>query len=424
MGSELRVVLNSYEVVREAFVKKFEIFSSRPKPVTSYLAQRKTKGVANELYGPTWKEHRRFSMKSLRDFGVGKKSLEGKILEEARALSDTISKRQHQEFCIDQMIQGATSNVISSIVFGSRYRYGDPEFKALLSYIDEAFATSTLSLLPVVFPTLRYIPGVNSGFKRYEDVYCKINQHVQNKVKEHQEEFDPYNTRDFIDAFLLEKIKRESDKNTTFTEEQLTMVVVDLFFAGTDTTSTTLRWAVLYMILHPDIQEKVQQEIDSVIGRNQDPSMMHRAQTPYTAAVLAEVEWLATIAPLSLAHTTTEDTFLRGYYIPKGTVVEPNIWAIHHDPQIWTNPNKFDPTRFLDDTGKFVKRDELIPFSIGRRACLGEQLARMELYLFFSSLLQRFSFKLPEGASIPSVKGEFGLTHAPKSYNLVTVPRN
>ncbi|CAH1269142.1 CYP2U1 [Branchiostoma lanceolatum] len=423
-GSELRVVLNSYDVVREAFVKKFTIFSSRPKPLTSFIAQLKTKGIVSERYGPTWKDHRRFSMKSLRDFGSGKKSLEGKILEEARALVGRIAKREHQEFSIDQMIQGALSNVIASIAFGTRYEDNDPEFEALLSFIDETFSTSTLSLLPVFFPTLRYIPGVNSGLNRYDGIMSKVFKLFQDKIEDHKKDFKQDYIRDFIDAFLLEKMNREGDENTTFTEEQLAMIVADMFFAGTDTTSTTLRWALLYMILHPDIQEKVQQEIDSVIGPNNDPSMMHRSETPYTAAALAEVERLATIAPLALPHATTEETRLGGYNIPKGTIVEPNIWAIHHDPQLWPNPHEFDPTRFLDDRGKFVKREKLIPFSIGRRACLGEQLARMELYLFLTSLLQRFSFKLAEGAPIPSGKGEFGLTHAPMSYKLVAIPRN
>eukprot|EP00058_Branchiostoma_floridae_P002572 XP_002588060.1 hypothetical protein BRAFLDRAFT_59209 [Branchiostoma floridae] len=423
-GSKLRIVLNSYSVVHEAFVKKFDIFSGRPEPLTSFMAQRKAKGIVCGSYGPTLKEHRRFSMKSLRDFGVGKSSLEGKIIEEARALADKISKHEHQEFRIHRMTRAAVSNVIASIVFGFRYEYDDPEFQALLYSVSESFSISLLSLLPAIFPTLQYIPGANNGLKRYEKILMKVFKHVQEEIKEHKKDFNPDDVRDFIDAFLLEIKNRENEEDRAFIEEQLVTIVVDLFFAGFDTTSNTLQWALLYMILHPDIQEKVQQEIDSVIGRNQDPSMVHRNQTPYTAATLAEVERLATVAPLALAHTTTEETTFRGYNIPKGTIVEPNIWAIHHEPQLWPHPHKFDPTRFLDNTGKFVKRDKLIPFSIGRRACLGEQLARMELYLFFTYLLQRFSFKLPEGAPVPSAKGEFGLTHAPITYELVAVPRH
>ncbi|XP_078597942.1 cytochrome P450 2U1-like [Branchiostoma floridae x Branchiostoma japonicum] len=423
----VRVVsLGSYDVIREAFVKNAEHFSSRPRPLNPTLATYKTKGVVQEPYGTTWKEHRKFTLMSLRDFGVGKRSLEGKILEETRALSDEILKKENQGFCISNMMQVTVSNVICSIVFGSRYEYDDPKFIRLIEAIDHFFSIprSGSALLPSLIPILRYIPAVNRNFLKLREVEAYIGTHILEQIQEHEATFDPNDIRDLIDAFLLEKRRRQEDENTTFTEQQNILVVMDLFLAGTETTSTTLRWALLYMILHPDMQEKVQQEIDSVIGQSQDPSMAHRTQMPYTEATLTEVSRLASIAPLSVPHAASNDVTFRGYHIPKGTVVQANLWAVHHDPQLWPDPHRFDPARFLDDAGKFVKRDEVIPFSIGRRVCLGEQLARMELFLFFTSLLQRFSFKLPEGAPVPSEEGVFGATHSPVPFKLVAVARD
>ncbi|XP_066283597.1 cytochrome P450 2U1-like [Branchiostoma lanceolatum] len=423
-GPYLVVSLGTYDVVREAFVKNAETFSSRPRPLNPILATYKTKGVAQEPYGPTWKEHRKFMLTSLRDFGVGKRSMEGKILEETRALADEISKKENQSFCISNMMQVTVSNVICSIVFGSRYEYDDPKFIQLIEAIDHFFTTPRSALLPAFIPILRYVPVVNRSFLKVMKVQYYIGSHILEQIRDHEATFDPNDIRDVIDAFLLEKRRKQTDENSTFTEQQNILVVMDLFLAGTETTSTTLRWALLYMILHPDIQDRVRREIDSVIGQNRDPSMAHRTQMPYTEATLDEVGRLATIAPFALPHATSNDITFRGYNIPKGTVVEANIWAVHHDPQLWTDPHSFNPTRFLDDDGKIVKREEVIPFSIGRRVCLGERLARMELFLIFTSLLQRFSFELPEGAPVPSADGVFGGTHSPVPFKLVAIPRN
>ncbi|XP_066292909.1 cytochrome P450 2U1-like [Branchiostoma lanceolatum] len=426
-GPYLVVSLGSYDVIREAFVKNADTFSSRPRPMFyPILGTNKTKGVISEPYGPTWKEHRKFTLMSLRDFGVGKRSLEGKILEETRALADEISKKGNQSFCISNMMQVTVSNVICSIVFGSRYEYDDPKFMKLIEAIDRFFSTprSALLRIPTFIPILRYVPVVNQSFLKVTKGQYHIGSHILEQIREHEATFDPNDIRDFIDAFLLEKRRKQEDENSTFTELQNILVVMDLFMAGTETTSTTLRWALLYMILHPDIQDRVRQEIDSVIGQNQDPSMAHRTQMPYTEATLTEVVRLATIAPFAVPHGTSNDITFRGYNIPKGTVVEANIWQVHHDPQLWKDPHNFAPTRFLDDRGKFVKREEVISFSIGRRVCLGEQLARIELFLFFTSLLQRFSFKLPEGAPVPSEEGVFGGTHSPVPFKLVAIPRN
>ncbi|CAH1263867.1 CYP2U1 [Branchiostoma lanceolatum] len=423
-GPMMTVVLNGYAAIHEALVKNADVFSSRPPSNANATLDGKTLGIAQEPYGPKWKEHRKFAMMSLRDFGVGKRSLEGKILEEARALHEEMCKNGRNAFCISHMMQNTVSNVICSIVFGRRYEYDDKKFQDLLMAIDRVFSPTSVERLAIQFRPLRYIPGIRKGYLDFRNSQAVLINHIKERIREHRETFDENDIRDFIDAFLLESKKRQTDENTTFTELELTTVVFQLFIAGTDTTSQTLRWALLYMILHPDIQEKVQQEIDSVLGPNQEPSMVHRSQMPYTEATLTEVSRLASVAPFAVPHGTSYDTTFRGYDIPKDTMVLVNIWSVHHDPQLWPEPSKFDPTRFLDHNGKFVKRSEVIAFSTGRRICLGEQLARMELFLFFTSLLQRFTFKLPEGAPKPSEEGSFVGLHSPVPFKLIAEPRN
>ncbi|XP_071415001.1 vitamin D 25-hydroxylase isoform X2 [Pithys albifrons albifrons] len=160
---------------------------------------------------------------------------------------------------------------------------------------------------------------------------------------------------------------------------------------------------------------QVQKEIDLVMGPNKMPTLEEKCKMPYTEAVLHEVLRFCNIVPLGIFHATSKDTVVRGYSIPEGTTVITNLYSVHFDEKYWSNPEVFFPERFLDSNGQFVKKDAFIPFSLGRRHCLGEQLARMEMFLFFTSLLQRFHLHFPHGV-IPDLKPRLGMTLQPQPY--------
>lgn len=139
------------------------------------------------------------------------------------------------------------------------------------------------------------------------------------------------------------------------------------------------------------------------------------AKMPYTEAVLHEVLRFCNIVPLGIFHATSEDAVVRGYSIPKGTTVITNLYSVHFDEKYWKDPDMFYPERFLDSNGYFTKKEALIPFSLGRRHCLGEQLARMEMFLFFTSLLQQFHLHFPHEL-VPNLKPRLGMTLQPQPY--------
>ncbi|XP_030839240.1 cytochrome P450 2U1-like [Strongylocentrotus purpuratus] len=165
-------------------------------------------------------------------------------------------------------------------------------------------------------------------------------------------------------------------------------VVLDFFAAGTETTSTALSWAILYLCLYPDVQTKVQSELDTVVGRGRQPAISDRARLPYCEATLMESMRIRPVLPLSLPHTTSRSVSLGGFTIPQGNDHHPNIWAAHHDPEVWDDPDDFRPERFLEnhDSPTVKKNDSWIPFGLGRRECLGAQLAKMESFLLFRDL--------------------------------------
>ncbi|KAL5007452.1 hypothetical protein ScPMuIL_016258 [Solemya velum] len=159
-------------------------------------------------------------------------------------------------------------------------------------------------------------------------------------------------------------------------------------------------------------------EMDEVIGKDRKPSLKDRTDLPYCEATIMEVLRIANIAPTAVPQYTSQDTTLNGFHIPKSTMVFANLDSVLHDPNLWRDPHIFHPERFMKADGSLDKPDEFIPFSIGRRVCLGESLARMELFLFLTSMVQRFEFLMPDDGDLPGMDGIRGLTHSPHPYKL------
>ncbi|XP_072038456.1 cytochrome P450 2J4-like isoform X1 [Amphiura filiformis] len=214
-----------------------------------------------------------------------------------------------------------------------------------------------------------------------------------------------------------------NDRVNFIHENSLTSTAIGLYLAGTETSATTIRWALLYMMTLPEIQAKVQQELDSVVGRSRMPKWADRLILPYTEAVLLEIQRIRTVVPLGVPHVAAKDNKIGGYDVPKGSLIVSNLWAVHNDPDIWTEPDQFRPERFLDEDGKLRHREEFIPFSAGHRVCLGENLAKMEMFIFFTYILHTFTIKNPYNKPY-SLKGVSGITFSPIDFEIVAENRD
>ncbi|KAF6339166.1 hypothetical protein mRhiFer1_003604 [Rhinolophus ferrumequinum] len=324
----------------------------------------------------------------------------------------------------DALLNKAVSNVIASLIYGFRFEYNNPRFLKLLDLMDNALKEESGFLHQVlnVFPLVLHIPGVAAKVFPGQKGFMAL---VDELLAEHKTTWDPTQpTRDLADAYLDEVEKAKGNPESSFSDENLRLVVADLFAAGMVTTSTTLNWALLLMILHPDVQRRVQQEIDEVIGQVRRPEMADQARMHFTMAVVHEVQRFADIIPLGLPHMTSRDTEVQGFRIPKGTPLIFNLSSVLKDETVWKKPFRFHPEHFLDAQGHFVKHSAFMPFSAGRRSCLGEPLARMELFLFFTCLLQRFSLSVPAGQPRPSDHHNvFVFLVTPFPYQLCAVPR-
>ncbi|CAJ0933581.1 unnamed protein product [Ranitomeya imitator] len=263
-----------------------------------------------------------------------------------------------------------------------------------------------------------WLPG---SHRRLGENFREMKRFITDTFTNQEREFDVNNQRSFIDAFLAKKQEGKPESKLYFNDENLSTLVADLFAAGMETTSTTLRWGLLLMMKYPEIQKKVQDEIKSVIGSAQ-PKTEHRKQMPYMDAVIHEIQRFGDIVPVNLPHTTIRDMTFRGYFIPKGTVVIPLLHSVLKDGNCFEKPEKFYPEHFLDSEGNFKKNEAFIPFSLGKRSCAGENLAKTELFLFFTTLLQNFTFQAPPGAEL-DLNPAAGFTNAPIPHEICAIPR-
>ncbi|KAM8809564.1 cytochrome P450 2K6-like [Eudromia elegans] len=422
MGQRKIVVISGYETVKEALVNQADAFAERPKiPIFEDLTR--GNGVVFAR-GDNWKVMRRFTLTTLRDFGMGKRAIEDRIVEEYGYLADTIGSQEGKPFDVSKIINSAVANIIVSILLGKRFDYKDTRFLKLINLTNESVRLAGNPFVTIynMFPCLGFLLKAQKTLLQNRD---KFHAYIQDTFIEHLKTLDKNDQRSLIDAFLVKQQEEKSTTNRYFHNGNLLSLVSNLFTAGVETISTTLNWSFLLMLKYPEIQRKVQEEIDRVIGST-PPRIEHRTQMPYTDAVIHEIQRFANILPLDLPHETAADVTLKGYFIPKGTYIIPLLTSVLQDKSQWEKPEMFYPEHFLDSQGKFIRKDAFMPFSAGRRICAGETLAKMELFLFFTSLLQRFTFHPPPGVS-PSdldLTPAVGFNVVPKPYEICAVKRS
>ncbi|XP_053778777.1 cytochrome P450 2C18-like [Desmodus rotundus] len=420
-GRKPTVVLHGYEAVKEALIDRGEEFSGRGSfPVIEKANN--GKGVVFST-GNAWKEMRRFTLMTLRNLGMGKRSIENRVQEEALCLVEELRKTNASP-CDPTFILGcAPCNVICSIIFQNRFDYKDHNFLNIMEMFDENIRILSSPWIQLCnnFPVLLdYFPGSHN--KIFKNI-ANLRSYIMEKIREHQVCLDINNPQNFIDYFLIKMEQEKHNPQSLFTLENLTITVSDLFGAGTETTSTTLRYALLLLLKHPEVSAKVQEEIDRVVGRDRSPCMRDRSSMPYMDALVHETQRYIDLLPTSLPHAVTCDIKFRDYLIPKDTTIVTSLTSVMRDAKQFPNPETFDPGHFLDEKGNFKKSDYFMPFSAGKRMCAGEGLARMELFLFLTAILQKFTLKPvvnPKDIDITPVVN--GLASVPPPYQLCFVP--
>ena len=426
LGSKLVVVVSGGNALKEVLVTKSAEFAGRPSFYTGQVySNGKAIGLAD--YSPDWRLHRKVASSALKTYSDAKLKRGTVINDEFDLLLKRVRSRNEQPHDITKEIRLAVMNVICALVFGSRYELDDPEFTKFMEITNAIASVVAAGSVVDVFPWLKFIP-----FKSIEKLKkkCQERDELVGKIyREHVQANRIDNPQDLTDALLKAKKEAEDEDSSVkrfLTGRNLIMTMSEVFLAGLETTASTLCWALLYLIYNPDVQQRLHQELDQVIGPDRLPELEDKKNLPHLEATITETLRLSSLLSLSVPHKTTVDTTLQGYSIPKDTTVLTNLWSLHHDPEIWDEPNAFRPERFLDEEGNFVppKADRFLPFSAGRRVCLGESLARLELFLVLARLLHSFKFENPPGCDLPTLEPINGIVLMPQPFSVCALNRH
>ena len=356
--------------------------------------------------------------------------VEERVGEQAQRILLYIADQKGKPFDPSNILARSVANVICGITFGEKFNSSHPDFDRLLELNQISVSSTELNESAAFwdfFAFAKHLPI--KAYKSLGKIDDEIFDIIRKQLREREEAFDPKQPiADLISGLIKARNEAEvedtQEKSALLLEDYLVNTIEDMFGAGYETTSTTLRWAIAFLTNFPETQLKIQQELDDVVGGDRLPSLDDRPSMPLLQASIMEVQRLANIAEQALPHYTLTDTTLCGYRVPKDTVVLPNLEAVHLDPECWENPEDFNPYRHIDTDGKLITgQGNWLPFSAGRRVCAGESLAKVELFLFLSIILQRYTFVPEEGKEPPSLKGHVSFTKSPLPYTVCAVKR-
>ncbi|XDV43801.1 hypothetical protein PO909_012206 [Leuciscus waleckii] len=422
LGRNDIVVLNGDVAIREALLQHSTEFAGRPNFVSfRMISGGRSLTFAN--YSKQWKTHRKVAQSTLRAFSLAnsqtKRTFEQHVVGEAldlvqmflRLSADGRHFNPAHEFTV------AAANVICALCFGKRYGHDDPEFRTLLKRVDKFGETVGAGSLVDVMPWLQSFPNpVRRVYENFKIINEEFFAYVKDKVVQHRDTYDPDVTRDMSDAIIG---VIEHGKESVLSKDFVEATVTDLIGAGQDTMSTVMQWIVLLLVKYPSIQSKLQEQIDKVVGRDRLPSIEDRSNLAYLDAFIYETMRFTSFVPVTIPHSTTSDVSIEGLHIPKDTVVFINQWSVNHDPQKWNDPHIFNPSRFLDASGALDKdlTNSVMIFSIGKRRCIGDQIAKVEVFLFSAILLHQCWFEKNPSQDL-SMDCSYGLTLKPLQYTI------
>ncbi|XP_017885232.1 methyl farnesoate epoxidase-like [Ceratina calcarata] len=418
LGNDKVLVVNGFKLITT--VMKSDDYDGRPWNEFIKIRNMGKKSGITMNDGTEWKELRGWMVRTMKFFGLGKSEMSEMLKNELLNMVENL-KTKGGPRKMKSLITPAVVNVLWYLATGTPFLDGKKLqfFSDLLETRSKAFdmAGGWLS----TFPWIRYIAPESSGYNVLMTLNNELRNFLLESIREHKKNYKPGSEADLIDMFLHE-MEDHTEYDTVYTEEQLVIILVDLFIAGCTTTGTTVDFLFLHMAVHQDVQRKLQKEIDSVIPRDRIPDLDDRPKLPYVEAVMSESQRLWPVFPIVGPRRVLRDTDLDKYTIPKESTVLMNSFSISRDPNLYTDPEKFIPERYIKN-GAFVPDPYSLQFGKGRRRCPGEALAKAASFILFVGVMQKFNILPVPGKGPTTIEVTFGITTSPKPYEILAVPR-
>nr|ARA91629.1 cytochrome P450 monooxygenase [Pieris rapae] len=413
LGSEQVVVVFGEKNIRQVFTEKE--FEGRPDSFFIRLRCLGKRLGITFVDGPLWREQRQFTVKHLKNVGFGKTAMEKEIQNELANILEYIEKNRQTPINPKLILAMSVMNILWKFTAGERIE------QERLSYILDLFAKRSKAFSIAggwlnLWPWIRFILPDLSGYNLIKNLNEQISNIIKEAIIKHKN--GTVQGSDFIYTFLQEM---KENNNNFFHEEQLNTICLDILIAGSQTTSNVVEFAILCLIRYKSIQDKVYDEIKSKIG-DSEPNWTDSYRLLYTMAFLLEVQRFYTIVPLAGPRRVLQDTTIDNYTIPKNTTVLLAVGDVHFDTEIWDEPHKFMPERFLDSNGNLIKTDHFYPFGMGRRRCPGDSLAKSFIFITFVGIVQKYKVESTNGI-LPPEEPIIGLISGARPFTAEFIPR-
>ncbi|XP_022987235.1 cytochrome P450 71A25-like [Cucurbita maxima] len=408
LGSKPTIVVSSSEIARDVMKTHDLVFANRPKSSISDKLLYNASDISAAPYGEYWRQMRSVGVLHL---------LSNKRVQSFRSVREEevklmIEKIQRNPISVNltETFSGLTNNVVCRVALGAKYGVGEDWIKLrslLLEFLELLGSFGVRDFIPWL-GWIDGISGLDAKAKRVaKELDVFLDRVIQDHVDSENRDENSDKHMDLVDVLLW--IQRNNSIGFPLEMDSIKALILDMFSAGTDTTSTVLEWAMSELFKHPEAMKKLKSEIREISGdqyvNEDDLDKMH-----YLKAVMKETLRLHPPIPLLVPRESTQCIKLRGYDIKPKTRVMINAWAIGRDPEVWEEAEEFRPERFMNSSIDFKGQDfELIPFGAGRRGCPGVEFATVINEIGLANLVHKFEWMLPSGEDL-DMTGAFGLT--------------
>ncbi|GLT62909.1 hypothetical protein SLA2020_355110 [Shorea laevis] len=396
-GSRRVLVVSSPEAAEECFTKNDVVFANRPHLLAGKHLGYNHTSLAWASYGDHWRNLRRIS--SIEILSTNRlQLLSGIRSDEIRLLLQKLFKNQNQTVDVKSAFFELTLNVMMRMMAGKRY-YGDSvaeaeEAKRFRDLITKTFLYGGATNMGDFLPVLRWVSNSEKRLVKLQQERDKFMQELVDECRRRLENENKNNSlpgaknKTMIEVLL--SLQKSEPHN--YRDENIRSTMLVLLAAGTDTSAGTMEWAMSLLLNNPEALKKAQVEMDNVVGSSRLVEESDLGKLSYLHCIINETMRMYPAGPLLVPHESSQECFVGGYRIPRGTMLLVNQWAIHNDPKIWEEPEKFKPERFQGLEGN---RDgfKLMPFGSGRRGCPGEGLATRMVGLTLASVIQSFEWE-------------------------------
>ena len=402
--SEHWVVVSDYAMLRELFVTKGMTFAGRSSCFPMNFLAKDLSIIFSMDLDKQVQQLRYILTRTMKRFAQGSSSLEKSAHYKSEALAhfiNNLAKKNGDVHDVTDDIKQMTGMMISELLFGDAGYIEHEQLAHISDLFVETFTSKDKFLLDM-FPLLKSFNM--PSWKKYKKLHHLIDN-MYNKYKRKIGSPIENTEDDTLMHFLTETTQHKSGLNSGHSADKLVRgLMTSIILAGIPSTTVFIYRTLLTIAYIPRIQRKVQEELHKVVG-DRAPRVSDRENCHYIQATIMEVLRNLFTSITEAPRKALKDTTLGRYDIPAGTILLPNTWAIHHDPEFWDEPYEYKPERFLDDQGSLLPADHptrqrFMPFHAGARVCPGEAFAKARLFITISSLFKMFTVKPEDEADL------------------------